>query len=82
MTTTDIASSFSNKKILVTGACGTVGKELISQLLSDTLNSPSLVIGIDNNESSLFFIDQQYSNDPRVHFYLLDIRDKDSLINK
>ena len=80
MTNTDFASSFSQKKILVTGACGTVGKELISQLLSDTSNSPSLVIGIDNNESSLFFIDQQYSNDPRVHFYLLDIRDKDSLI--
>jgi FlaA1/EpsC-like NDP-sugar epimerase len=65
-----------NKRILVTGACGTIGSELVSQLLTDKTNAPQEVIGIDNNESALFFLDQQYLTDPRAHFYVADIRDQ------
>ncbi len=74
---------FQHKKILVTGACGTVGAELVSQLLDFNGNyAPDEVIGLDNNESELFFLDQKYQNDKRAHFYVTDIRDKYELINK
>ena len=73
---------FKSKSILVTGACGTVGKELVRQLLQDDEYSPKELIGIDNNESELFFIDQHYLSDSRAHFYVTDIRDKDELCNK
>ena len=73
---------FEGKSVLVTGACGTVGSELVRQLLTDDDYAPNELIGIDNNESALFFIDQKYLNDPRAHFYVTDIREEDELVNK
>lgn len=67
-----------NKNILVTGACGTVGAELVNQLLGPRY-APDKVIGIDNNESELFFLEQRHLKDRRAHFYLADIRDRDKL---
>ncbi len=68
-----------NKRVLVTGACGTVGAELVRQLLTDVQYEPDEVIGIDNNESALFFLDQQYLDDPRARFFIADIRDRDEM---
>ena len=73
---------FKGKRILVTGACGTVGSELVKQLLLGDDCDIKELIGIDNNESALFFIDQQYLNDTRANFFVTDIKDKDELINK
>jgi FlaA1/EpsC-like NDP-sugar epimerase len=70
------------KSILITGSCGTVGAELVKQLLTDDTYAPKELIGIDNNESTLFFQDQEYLNDPRAHFYVTDIRDRDALAHK
>ena len=73
-----------NKRVLVTGGCGTVGQELVRQILRSTSDSLEL-IGIDNNESELFFIDQSYMSDSRASFYLADMRDfeaLDSLFNE
>ena len=77
-----MANAIKNKRILVTGACGTVGSELVRQLLTDEVNAPDEVIGIDNNESQLFFLDQTWSADTRAHFYVADIRDRDELMRK
>lgn len=73
---------FSNKNIMVTGACGTVGSKIIEQLLISDRYSPAEVIGIDNNESELFFLDQKYLNDKRAQFFLADIRDREDLQRK
>ncbi|HED35969.1 MAG TPA: polysaccharide biosynthesis protein [Gammaproteobacteria bacterium] len=73
---------FESKSILVTGACGTVGKELVKQLLTDKKYNPKELIGLDNNESELFFLDQLYLNDTRAHFYVADIRDNKVLTDK
>jgi len=73
---------FENKNILVTGACGTVGSELVKQLLTDDRYSPNEVIGLDNNESELFFLDQRYLQDARARFFVADIRDKNELTRK
>jgi FlaA1/EpsC-like NDP-sugar epimerase len=71
---------FRSKRILVTGACGTVGKELVRQFL-ETFAVEEL-IGIDNNESELFFLDHRFSTHSHARFFLADIRDKEKLIRK
>ena len=75
-------SYFDNKSVLVTGACGTVGSELVRQLLGNPNFHPKDVIGIDNNESQLFFEDQKYLEDKRAHFFVADICSRDELIRK
>jgi FlaA1/EpsC-like NDP-sugar epimerase len=71
-----------NKRVLITGACGTIGSELVHQLLTHERYSLDEVIGLDNNENALFFLDQQHFNDERAHFYLVDIRDYQELRSK
>ncbi len=73
---------FKNKRILITGACGTVGAELVRQLLTSESYAPAEVLGIDNNESELFFLDQRYLADPRARFFVSDIRNRDELIQQ
>jgi len=73
---------FQNQRILITGVCGTVGSELLNQLLTDSRYQPDEVIGIDNNESQLFFQDQKYLNEPRARFFVVDIRDRDELARR
>lgn len=68
-----------DKRILITGACGTVGSELTRVLLSDDNYTPAEVVGIDNGESKLFFEDQKYLNDERARFFMADIRDRAKL---
>lgn len=66
-------SFFSGKRILVTGACGTIGRELVRQILDDY--DIAELIGIDNNESELFFMQQKFAAYSHSHFLLTDIRD-------
>jgi len=73
---------FDGKSIFVTGSCGTIGAELVFQLLNNPKYSPKEVIGIDNNESALFFQDQQFLDDSRASFFVADIRDKSELSNR
>lgn len=65
-----------DKRVLITGACGTIGSELIRQLLKLDVKE---IIGIDNNESELFFIDHNYREKSNIRFYLCDIKNKDQL---
>lgn len=71
---------FGTKKIVVTGACGTVGRELVRQLLEEY--GVRELIGIDNNESELFFIDQRFSKFSHASFFLADVRDRDKMTRK
>ncbi|PCJ18115.1 MAG: capsule biosynthesis protein CapD [SAR86 cluster bacterium] len=77
-----MTSVLKNKRVLVTGACGTVGSELIRQLLVSKQYSVQEVIGIDNNESELFFLDQAWLADPRARFFVADIRDRQELCRR
>ncbi len=67
-----------NKTVLVTGACGTVGSELVEQLLTNE-HDVARVVALDNNESELFFLEQRFLHDKRVTCFLADIRDRDKL---
>lgn len=64
---------FKDKRVLVTGACGTVGSELTRQLLEEYETGE--LVGIDNNESEIFFLQQAYSKIKNAGFFLADIRD-------
>ncbi len=75
-----MTQQFKNKSILITGVCGTVGSEIMRILLDKEAYNPSFVIGLDNNESELFFIDQRFLDDPRASFHIADIRDRDVLV--
>lgn len=66
---------FEQQRLLVTGAAGTVGAALIERLLTDESYAPREVVGLDNNESELFFVEQRYVGDPRAEFFLTDVRD-------
>jgi FlaA1/EpsC-like NDP-sugar epimerase len=59
------------KRVFITGVCGTVGKELLRQIVEF---GPEEVIGIDNNETELFFLNDRYAGQP-VKLYLGDLRD-------
>ncbi len=65
------------KRVLITGVCGTVGSELLRQVVA---HNPQEVIGLDNNESATFFLMEDYSAYPNVHLYVGDVRDRDRLM--
>ncbi|MCB2181375.1 MAG: SDR family NAD(P)-dependent oxidoreductase [Desulfobulbaceae bacterium] len=69
------------KRILITGACGTVGSQLVKTILENDYE-PQALIGLDNNESGLFFLEQRFWGDERARFFLADIRDRDKLCRK
>lgn len=73
-------SDLNGKRVLVTGACGTIGRELVRQLL-ENFNIEEL-IGLDNNESELFFLEQKYSKYPNASFFLADVRDPFKMARK
>jgi len=68
---------FKGQRVLVTGACGTVGRELVGQLMEGDLVGE--LIGIDNNESALFYLEHKYSENNTARFVLADVRDREKL---
>lgn len=72
--------NWSEKNILVTGACGTVGVELLTQLLNNF--NPETLIGLDNNESTLFFLQEHFKKFSNFQCYLGDVRDRAKLCRK
>jgi len=61
--------------VLVTGAAGTIGRALVKRLL--TLGC-SGVIGLDNNESELFFLNETFGKQA-FELSLCDVRDAEDL---
>lgn len=66
---------YKNKKILITGAAGTVGREIVKQLYSF---DPAELRLMDNNETEMFFLMEAYGNE-NVFCFLGDVRDRDKL---
>jgi UDP-N-acetylglucosamine 4,6-dehydratase/5-epimerase len=71
-----ISKLFLGKKILVTGGLGSIGSEIVRQLIQ---YDPKLVRIIDNRETELFYSRQLSNNDLKLEFLFGDVRDKDCL---
>lgn len=65
--------NFLNQKILITGVCGTVGSELLRQIALN--GEPLRILGIDNNESNLFDLQQEFKDHNNIDFSIADVRD-------
>lgn len=66
---------YKDRKILVTGAAGTVGQEIARQIFSFR---PAELRLMDNNESEMFFLMEQYRQ-KNAYCFLGDVRDRDKL---
>lgn len=64
-------------KFLITGSSGTIGRGLVSYLRHNYPDSE--ILCLDNNESQLFFQEQEYLDDKNVRIFLGDVRDFDRM---
>jgi FlaA1/EpsC-like NDP-sugar epimerase len=62
-----------NRSWFISGVCGTIGRKLLHKVLE---LSPKQVIGLDNNESELFFLYEEQKKNPFVKLYTADLRDE------
>lgn len=69
-------------RVLITGVCGTVGSALLELLTGNEEYRPEEVICLDNRESELFFLEQEYLSFDNVSFALADMRDRGKLSRK
>jgi FlaA1/EpsC-like NDP-sugar epimerase len=69
--------ALTKKRILVTGACGTIGTELVTQLIE--LHKIGELVALDNNESKLFLLEERFAKYPEASFFLADVRDQAKL---
>jgi UDP-N-acetylglucosamine 4,6-dehydratase len=68
---------FEGSSILITGGTGSFGKAFLKQVL-ETRN-PARVAIFSRDELKQYEMKQTYGDDPRVRFFLGDIRDRDRL---
>lgn len=71
MNTRTTHDGFDGKRVLVTGACGTVGREIVRQV---SASGAAEIIGVDNNEAEVFFDSEHYKHDDSVDIVLADLR--------
>lgn len=70
-----LSDFYKDRKILITGAGGTIGKEVIRQLMH---LQPAFMRLMDNNETEMFFLMEKYKNS-NVTSFLGDVRDYEKL---
>ena len=68
---------FKDKIILVTGGCGSIGSEIVKQLLK---YNPKSIRILDNRETESFYMEHEFLKYSNVRFLLGDVRDKERLI--
>lgn len=77
--TDNINMFIKGKRILVTGGCGSIGSEIVRQLVKFKASS---IIIYDNAESPLFYLEQEISKlskNIHIRYIIGDVRDKDRL---
>ena len=67
---------YNDKVILITGAAGSIGSELARQIIEF---KPKKLILIDNSETSLFKIINEFSSIKSIEFCLMNILNSDEL---
>ena len=70
-------TTFEGASILITGGTGSFGKAFLDQVL--TSHNPARVVIFSRDELKQYEMRQTWGDDPRVRFFLGDIRDRDRL---
>ena len=73
-----LEKNIKNSVVLISGAGGSIGSELVNQVLK--LN-PSKVIALDMSEFSLFQLQSSFKNNPLVELILCNINDRNFVEN-
>lgn len=68
-----VSHELSNKRVCITGAAGSIGSELVRQVLQF---NPARIILIDQGESPLYELERELNHLPNGVFHVADIRDK------
>jgi len=68
---------FNNQSILITGGTGSFGKKFIQTLL--TKYDPKRIIVLSRDELKQFEMQQEF-NDPKMRYFIGDVRDKERLV--
>lgn len=68
---------FEGSSVLVTGGTGSFGREFLSRVLES--HDPARVAIFSRDELKQYEMRQTYGDDPRVRFFIGDIRDRDRL---
>lgn len=68
--------TFEGKTILVTGGCGSVGSEIVKQLLS---HNPKVIRVFDNNEDGHFRLSQEIKSN-KIRHLIGDVRDRERVV--
>ncbi len=66
------SDSYMGKKILITGGAGSIGSELLKQLIKF---KPLKIIVIDINETALFYLGEEIKSTPNVELLVLNVLD-------
>jgi len=70
-------SHLTDKRILVTGGCGSIGSQLVIQILQ---HDPQIVRVLDTDETGLFSLERELDEfSGQLRFLLGDVRDRDRL---
>ena len=69
---------FAGKKIVVTGACGTIGQNLFGKL-AELLGDDGDLIGVDINEEAIFFHQRLTQNKNNVNLFCYDILNESAM---
>lgn len=69
-------TSLADQNVLVTGGCGSIGSQLVEEILN---HDPAVVRVFDNNEEGLFNLQKELEEAEPVRYLLGDVRDKDRL---
>jgi len=67
---------FENKRILITGGAGSIGSRTIRELLK---YNPKTIRVFDNDETRLFYLQNEFEKHKNLRFFSGDIRDKERL---
>lgn len=70
---------WTGRAVFITGVCGTVGRELLQAVQALDVGS---IVGIDTNETGLFYLRERTRTDPRVQLFLCDIRGAEHLTRR
>ena len=74
----DYKKEFEGKRVLVTGGAGSIGREIVRQVLE---LKPAVIRVLDINETALFELEQELlEHEGRVTFLIGDVRDKSRMV--